>query len=106
MTSVWQGQLNISRLADVVKVVVSHRSGIELREAAITVALYARSRDQWYIAAAWSVRHAFDLFGSCVMDDFISMDQLLADNSPYVIDGSLYIRVFVRPISFHFPQLQ
>ena len=104
MTSVWQGQLNVSRSTDIVKVVVSHRGGVELREAAITVALYAKSRDQRYVATARSVRHTFDTFGSCDVDDFISIDQLLADNSDYVIDGSLCVRVFVRPISFNSPQ--
>ena len=82
------------------KVVVSHRGGVELREAEITVAVYAQCRGIRYIDTARSVRHTFDTFGTCDIDDIISIEQLMASKSVYVIDGCLHVRVFVRPISF------
>jgi len=92
-----QGQLNMT---DVTKVVVSHRGGVELREAEITVAVYAECRGIRYVDTARSVTHTFDTFGTCDIDDIISIEQLMASKSIYVIDGSLYVRVFVRPVSF------
>ena len=99
-TSVWQGQLNIARSTDVTKVVVSHRGGVELRAAEITVAVYAQCKGIRYVDTARSVRHTFDTFGTCDIDDIIGIEQLMDGKSVYVIDGCLYVRVFVRPTSF------
>jgi len=99
----WQGQLNMARSTDVTKVVVAHRGGVELHQAEITVAVYAQCKGIRYVDTTRSVRHTFDTFGTCDIDDFISTEQLLASRSMYVIDGCLHVRVFVRPISFTTP---
>ena len=96
----WQGQLNVAKSTDVTKVVVAHRGGVELRQAEITVAVYAQCKGVRYVNTARSVRHTFDAFGTCDIDDVIDIEQLLASKSIYVIDGCLYVRVFVRPLSF------
>jgi len=94
--------VNIARSTDVSRVVVAQRGGVALRQAEITVAVFARCNDMRYVNTSCSVRHTFDAsFGTCDIDDIINIEQLRDSMSVYVIDGSLCVRVFVRPLSFH-----
>ena len=81
---------------------MAQRGGVALRQAEITVAVFARCNDMRYVNTSCSVRHTFDAsFGTCDIDDIINIEQLRDSMSVYVIDGSLCVRVFVRPLSFH-----
>jgi len=83
---------------------VAHRGGAELRRAELTVAVYAQCNGVRYVDTARSISHTFDTFGTCDIDDVIDVEQLRANKSIYVIDGCLYVRVFVRPACPILPQ--
>jgi len=86
----------------VMRVIVAQRAGVELEHAEMTVAVFARRNDTRYVDTSRTVRHTFDTsFGTCDIDDVINIEQLRDSTSLYVIDGSLCVRVFVRPLSFH-----
>lgn len=97
----WNGQLNLAKSTDQTKLVIAHRGGMELRRVEITVAVCARRNDTFFIDRATTVDHTFDAYGTCEIDNVVDLNSVRADDSPYVVDGSLYIKVFVRPLSFH-----
>jgi len=96
---VWQGQLSVSTSTDVTAaVVVEHCGGAELRDVAVTVAVYARYAGATYIDAAHTSRLTLDAFGSCSVSGVIDNELLRDDKSVYVVNDCLHVRVFVRSL--------
>jgi len=78
---VWQGQLSVSTSTDVTAaVVVEHCAGAELRDVAVTVAVYARYAGATYIDAAHTSRLTLDAFGSHSVSGVIDIELLLMTN--------------------------
>ena len=100
-TSLWNGQLNLAKSTDQTRLVVSHRGGVELRTAEVSVVIYAQQNDVRYVDYAITRRHTFETYGAYEIDNVIDIDRLKADASSFVIDGAVHIKVFVRPITFH-----
>ena len=60
----------------------------------------------WFIAGVLyaahhiSAPHTFHTYGTFEIDNTISLDLLKGEDSVYVVDGAVCLKVFVRPISF------
>ncbi|KAK2184582.1 hypothetical protein NP493_260g04000 [Ridgeia piscesae] len=103
MTSFWQGQLNISKATDDTKLIVSHRGGMEVREVEISVVVYAIHNQVKHAKYVVTEPHIFETHGTFEMENIIRLGELRADDSPYLIDDSLHLRVFIRPVNFQKP---
>ena len=100
-TSLWNGQLNLAKSTDLTKLIVAHRGGLELHEAEVSVVVYGQQQGLRFADRAISESHIFETYGTYEVENVVDLEQLKAEGSPYVIDGSLMLKVFVRPISFH-----
>lgn len=99
-TSLWNGQLNLCKSTDLTKIVVSHRGGIELHEADVSVVVYAQQDGVRYAAYAINKQHVFEMYGTFEIENTVSIDALRQEDSPYIIDSSLVLKVFIRPRTF------
>ncbi len=102
-TSLWNGQLNLAKSTDLTKMIIAHRGGIELRNSEISVVVYAQHNGVRYADYSITEDHEFETYGTYEIENTIDSEKLKGDNSPYLIDGSLHIKVFVRPVSFQNP---
>lgn len=91
----------MAKSTDQTKLVIAHRGGMELRRVEITVAVCARRNSTLYVDRATTIDHMFDAYGTCEIDNVVDLDSIRADNSPLIVDGALYVKVFVRPLSFN-----
>lgn len=99
-TSLWNGQLNLAKATDHTKMVIAHRGGIELHEAEITVLVYAQQDGIRYADFAITEQHIFETYGTYEIENTVDIEKLKSEDSPYIVDGSLMLKVFVRPITF------
>ena len=100
-TSLWNGQLNLAKSTELTKLIIAHRGGLELHEAEISVVVYANHNGVRYADNAISEAHVFETYGTYEIENVLDLECLKNEGSPFVIDGSLYVKVFVRPISFN-----
>ena len=100
-TSLWNGQLNLAKSTDLTKLVIAHRGGLELHEAEISVLVYGQHNGVRYADEGLNEVHIFETYGTYEIENVIDLEKLKHEGSHYIIDGSLYLKVFVRPISFH-----
>ena len=100
-TSLWNGQLNLAKLTDQTKMVISHRGGVELREAEISIIVYAHNKGVRYADYAITEGHVFETYGTFEIENTVGLERLKGEESPHIVDGALFLKVFVRPISFH-----
>ena len=100
-TSLWNGQLNLAKSTDFTKLVIAHRGGLELHEAEVSVITYAQHHGVRYADEGRNEVHIFETYGTFEIENVIDLEKLKHEGSQYIIDGSLYLKVFVRPISFH-----
>lgn len=100
-TSLWNSQLNLAKLTDQTKLIVSHRGGVEIREAEISIVIYAQSKGVRYADYAITESHTFETYGTFEIENAIDLERLKGEDSAHIIDGTLYLKVFLRPISFH-----
>ena len=80
--------------------IIAHRGGLELHEAEISVVTFAHMRGLRYASEALTEPHIFETYGTFEVENVIDLNKLNADDSFYTGDGSLYVKVFIRPISF------
>ena len=80
--------------------IIAHRGGLELHEAEISIVSYAYQRGLQYAVDARTESHIFETYGSFEVDNVINLNRLKTDEAYYIADGSLYVKVFIRPISF------
>jgi len=99
-TSHWNGQLNLAKALDSTKMVISHGGGVDLQQAEISVIIYAQRNGVVYAAHQISAPHTFDTYGTFEIENVVDKTNLTEEDSPYLIDGAVYLKVFVRPISF------
>ena len=99
-TSHWNGQLNLAKCTDHTKMVISHGGGLDLQQAEISVIIYAQCNGLMYAAHQISAPHVFDTYGTFEIDNTIDLQCLKKEDSQYLIDGAVCLKVFVRPISF------
>ena len=102
-TSLWNGQLNLAKSTDSTKMIIAHRGGIELHEAEVSVVVYAWHRAVKYAHISITEAHTFETYGTYEIENTIDLDRLKLEQSPFIMDGALYLKVFVRPISFQKP---
>ena len=100
-TSLWNGQLNLAKLTDQTKMVISHRGGVELREAEMSIVVYAHKKGVRYADYAITEAHLFETYGMFEIGNAIDLEELKNEDCSHIVDGALYLKVFVRPISFH-----
>jgi len=98
-TSLWSGQMNLVKSTDHTRMVISHRGGMELLDAGISVVVYAQRNGVRYADYSINVEHVFELYGQLEIENVIDIDELKMDSSPYLIDGAVWVRIFVRPHS-------
>ena len=80
--------------------IIAHRGGLELHEAEISIVSYAYQQGLQYAVDALTEPHIFETYGTFEVENVIDLNKLKADESYYITDGSLYVKVFIRPISF------
>jgi hypothetical protein len=100
-TSLWNGQLNLAKSTELTKLIVAHRGGLELHEAEVSVVVYGQQAGLRYAERAISNSHIFETYGTYEVENVVDLERLKVEGTPFVIDGSLMLKVFVRPISFH-----
>lgn len=100
-TSLWNGQLNLAKSTDATRMVIAHRGGIELNQAEVTVIVYAQQNGVRYADFAITESHTFEVYGTYEIENIIDLEKIKEEGSPYVIDGSVHLKVFIRPITFH-----
>ncbi|KAK2146021.1 hypothetical protein LSH36_639g01044 [Paralvinella palmiformis] len=103
-TSLWNGQLNLAKSTDFTKMIIAHRGGIELHEAEITILVYAWQKGVKYAHTAITKHHVFETYETYEIENILDLEKLKMDQSPFIMDGALYLKVFVRPISFQKPE--
>ena len=74
--------------------------GVELHEAEITVLVYAQQNGVRYADFSITEQNIFETYGTYEIENTIDVEKLRSDTSSFIIDGSLVIKVFVRPITF------
>lgn len=99
-TSLWNGQLNLAKSTDQTKMIIAHRGGIEMRKAEISVIVYAEQNGVRYVDYAINTEHTFEVYGHYEIENIVDLEKLKIDPSPYVIEGGLYVKIFVRPFAF------
>ena len=99
-TSLWNGQLNLAKSSEQTRLVIAHRGGVELQRADVSVLIYAQRDGLRYADTCLTSQHVFETYGSYEIEDTISVEKLRDDDSPYLIDAALVLKVFVRPITF------
>ena len=102
-TSLWNGQLNLAKTTDQTKMVIAHRGGIELHEAEISVIVYAQQNGVRYADFAITEPHIFETYGTYEIENTVDVSKLKneQEGSKYITEGAIYLKVFVRPISFN-----
>ena len=99
-TSLWNGQLNLAKSTDLTKIVIAHRGGIELHEADISVVVYAHHNGIRFADFAVTEKHVFETYGTFEIENVIDIEKLREDETHYIVDASLMLKVFVRPVNF------
>ena len=99
-TSLWNGQLNLAKSTDQTKLIIAHRGGVDLHEAEISIVMYAQNNGIQYANNCMSASHLFETYGTYEIENIVDIDHLKFDESPYIIDGSVNLKVFIRPVSF------
>ena len=80
--------------------IIAHRGGLELHEAEMSIVSYAYQRGLQYAVDSLTEPHIFETYGTFEVENVIDLQKLKTDESYYIADGSLYVKVFIRPISF------
>lgn len=90
----------MAKSTDLTKIIITHRGGVDLRQAEVSVVVYAQQNGVRYIDFAINAEHTFETYGHYEIDNTIDLEKLKVDPSPYIVDGSVHVKVFIRPITF------
>lgn len=100
VTSLWNGQVNLAKSSDKTKMIIAHRGGVAPEEAEVTVLFYASQNGSLFASHGVNHHHVFQKFEPLDIENVIDVECLKDEKSPFIVDGSLCVKVFYRPISF------
>ncbi len=67
----------------------------------VNIFSYARNNAVRYADYAITSAHTFETYGTFDIENVIDLERLREDNSRFVVDGAIHLKVFVRPVAFH-----
>ena len=99
-TALWNGQVNLAKATEQTKLVIVHRGGSTVCEGDVSIIIYGQNKGIKYVIEVMTHRVTFDMYGSYEIENVVDIEKLKAEDSPFIIDGGIHIKIFVRAKSF------